>query len=37
LPNFQIGYIGALLTILEFVVTKRKANTRVTGLTSVTL
>ena len=37
LPNFQIGYIGALLCILEFVVTKRKANTRVTGLTSVTL
>lgn len=37
LPNFQIGYIGALLTIIEFVVTKRKANTRVTGLTSVSL
>ena len=37
LPNFQIGYIGALLTILEFVVTKRKANTFVEGLTSVTL
>ena len=37
LPNFQIGYIGALLTILEFVVTKRKANTLVTGLNSVIL
>ena len=33
LPNFQIGYIGALLTILEFVVTKRKVNTFVSGLT----
>jgi len=37
LPNFQIGYIGALLTILEFVVTKRKANTKVTGLNFVSL
>jgi hypothetical protein len=37
LPNFQIGYIGALLTILEFVVTKRKANTLVIGLNSVSL
>ena len=37
LPNFQIGYIGALLTILEFVVTKRKSNTLVSGLNSVVL
>lgn len=37
LPNFQIGYIGALLTILEFVVTKRKANTFADGYNSVTL
>jgi hypothetical protein len=37
LPNFQIGYIGALLTILEFVVTKRKANTFVEGLNYASL
>jgi hypothetical protein len=33
LPNMQLGYIMALVTLLEFVCSKPKAQTRVTGLT----
>ena len=31
LANFQVGYVGAVLTIAELVVTKPKAMTKVTG------
>lgn len=31
LPNFQLGYVGALVAVLEFVLVKRKAITRCTG------
>lgn len=34
LPNFQLGYVGALVVVLEFLTVKRKAVTRVTGYTS---
>lgn len=37
LPNYQIGYIGAVLTLLELVLVKPKAFTVATGLTSTTL
>lgn len=37
LPNFQIGYVGAVLTIAELVNTKPKAMTKVTGFNSLTL
>ena len=37
LSNWQLGYVGALVTIAELVVTKPKAMTRVGGLNSLTL
>ena len=37
LPNFQSGYVGAVLTIAELVNTKPKAMTKVTGFNSLTL
>lgn len=37
LPNFQIGYIGAVLALLELVCVKPKAQTRVGGFLSLTL
>ena len=36
IPNQQLGYVGALLAILELVCVKRKAQAVVTGYTSVT-
>jgi hypothetical protein len=36
IPNQQLGYVGALLAILELVCVKRKAQAKVTGYTSVT-
>ena len=37
LPNWQIGYVGAVLTIAELVNTKPKSMTKVTGYNSLTL
>jgi hypothetical protein len=37
LPNFQLGYVGAVVTIAELVVTKCKAMARVSGLNSLSL
>jgi hypothetical protein len=37
LANFQVGYVGAVLTIAELVVTKPKAMTKVTGYNSLTI
>ena len=37
LPNWQIGYVGAVLTIAELVSTKPKSMTVVTGYNSLTL
>ena len=37
LPNWQIGYVGAVLTIAELVSTKPKSMTKVTGFNSLTL
>jgi hypothetical protein len=37
LPNWQIGYVGAVLTIAELVNTKPKSMTKVTGFNSLTL
>jgi hypothetical protein len=37
LSNFQLGYIGAVVTLAELVVTKPKAMTRVSGYNSLTL
>ena len=37
LPNFQIGYVGAVLMIAELVNTKPKAMTKVTGFNSLSL
>ena len=37
LSNFQLGYIGAVVTLAEMVVTKPKAMTRVSGFNSLTL
>ena len=37
LPNWQIGYVGAVLTIAELVDTKPKSMTKVTGYNSLTL
>jgi hypothetical protein len=37
LSNFQIGYIGAVLSLLEYVCVKPKANTRVSNWTFVTI
>jgi len=37
LPNFQIGYVGAVLMIAEMVSTKPKSMTKVTGYNSLTL
>ena len=37
LPNWQIGYVGAVLTIAELVNTKLKSMTKVTGYNSLTL
>jgi len=37
LSNFQLGYIGAVVTLAELVVTKPKAMTRVSGFNSLTL
>lgn len=37
LPSFQIGYIGAVVSLLEFVLAKPKACTVVTGFTFVTI
>jgi hypothetical protein len=36
IPNQQLGYVGALLGILELVCVKRKCQTKVTGYNSVT-
>jgi len=36
IPNQQLGYVGALLSILELVCVKRKAQAKITGYTSVT-
>jgi hypothetical protein len=37
LPNWQIGYVGAVLTIAELVSTKPKTMTKVTGYNSLTI
>jgi len=37
LPNWQIGYVGAVLTIAELVSTKPKSMTKVTGFNSLSL
>jgi hypothetical protein len=37
LPNWQIGYVGAVLMIAELVNTKPKSMTKVTGLNSISL
>ena len=37
LPNWQIGYVGAVLMIAELVNTKPKAMTQVTGYNSVSI
>ena len=37
LPNWQIGYVGAVLTIAELVCTKPKAMTVVSGFNSISL
>ncbi len=37
LPNWQVGYIGAMLTVAELCVTKPVANTRVDDLAYITL
>lgn len=37
LPNWQIGYVGAVLTIAELVSTKPKSMTKVTGYNSLSL
>jgi hypothetical protein len=37
LPNFQIGYVGAVLMIAELVNTKPKAMTKITGYNSLSL
>ena len=37
LPNFQIGYVGAVLMIAEMVSTKHKSMTKVTNYNSLTL
>lgn len=37
LPNWQIGYVGAVLTIAELVSTKPKSMTKVTGYNSLTI
>jgi hypothetical protein len=37
LPNWQVGYVGAVLTIAELVSTKPKSMTVVTGYNSLTL
>lgn len=37
LPNWQIGYVGAVLTIAELVSTKPKTMTKVTGYNSLSL
>jgi hypothetical protein len=37
ISNFQIGYIGAVVSLLEFVLAKPKACTVVTGFTFVTI
>ena len=37
LSNYQLGYIGAVVTLAELVVTKPKAMTRVSGYNSLTL
>jgi hypothetical protein len=37
LPNWQIGYVGAVITIAELVSTKPKTMTQVTGYNSISL
>lgn len=37
MPNWQVGYIGAVLTVLELVNTKCKTSGKFTGYTNVTL
>jgi hypothetical protein len=37
LPNFQVGYVGAVLMIAELVNTKPKAMTKITGYNSLSL
>jgi len=37
LPNWQIGYVGAVITIAELVATKPKTMTQVTGYNSISL
>jgi len=36
IPNQQLGYVGALLSIMELVCVKRKSQAKITGYTSVT-
>lgn len=37
LSNYQLGYVGAVLTLCELVLTKPKSCVKVTGLTAVTI
>ena len=37
LPNWQIGYVGAVLVIAELVNTKPKSMTKVTGYNSLSI
>ncbi len=37
IPNYQVGYIGLVMSLLEFVVVKPKAFTRVTGLNYISI
>jgi len=37
IPNYQLGYVGAVVAIMEMVVAKPKAMTRVTGFNSLTI
>lgn len=36
IPNYQLGYVGALLAVLELICVKCKAQAKITGYTSVT-
>ena len=37
LPNFTLGYIGALVSVMEFICVRPRSITKVTGLNSLTL
>jgi hypothetical protein len=37
LPNYQLGYIGAIVAVLEFLCVKPKSMTVVTGFTGLTI